>query len=109
MEHDLADRLDDLICAFDAGFEGASNHIESIVFVLLAWLVLAVSVYIVVYRLFKTHQSSRDDEVDLPPTDGKEIPVEAELVEVKKDLQNGVGVERQEQPVPVETSSKQGT
>jgi hypothetical protein len=53
METDLADRLDDLICAFDAGFSGSSGNIETVVFVLFGWVVLSTIVYCIVVRYFK--------------------------------------------------------
>ena len=88
MENDLADRLDDLICAFDSGFDSASGNLESIVLVLLVWSVLAFCIYVVVYRLFKTNQASREvDEPDLKKEDlpEKSDPVKEIEPEVKKE------------------------
>ena len=84
MENDLADRLDDLICAFDSGFDSASGNLESIVLVLLGWSVLAFCIYVVVYRLFKTNQPCRDEkaEVDEPDLKKEGLPEKSESVKL---------------------------
>jgi hypothetical protein len=56
--------------------------LESIIFLLLGWVVLAFFVYIIVYRLFKTNQTNRDDQeaVDEPDLKKEELPEKAELI-----------------------------
>ena len=99
MENDLADRLDDLICAFDAGFDTATNNIDTIVFVLLAWVVLAVSVYIIVYRLFKTNQPSDESLTDDVADGSPEKSEVAEPPPAKKANVAEIPAKAKEEPV----------
>ena len=57
------------ICAFDSGFDATTGNLESIIFVLLGWVVFAFCLYIIVYRLFKTNQTIKEDVED--ELDGK--------------------------------------
>ena len=85
---------DDLICAFDSGFDSASNNLESIIFLLLGWVVLAFFVYVIVYRLFKTNQTNRDDQVAVDEPDLKK-----EELQEKEELIKKVELEKEKSPV----------
>ena len=74
------------ICAFDSGFDATTGNLESIIFVLLGWVIFAFCLYIIVYRLFKTNQTIKEDVED--ELDGKK---KNEDVQVNSDLVKKIG------------------
>lgn len=62
MENDLADRLDDLICAFDSGFDSATSNLESVGIVLVGWIAVGLIVFSLIKALFKFNQVHQSDQ-----------------------------------------------
>lgn len=60
----MADRLDDLICAFDTGFDSTTSNLEAVGIVLVGWLVIGLVVYSLIKALFKFNQSTEQKKLD---------------------------------------------
>ena len=76
MENDLADRLDDLICAFDSGFDSATSNLESVGIVFVGWIAVGLVVFTLIKALFKFNQAHQPEQkvaLTSSVSNGKEV------------------------------------